>query len=134
LDVRPDSFEIKIEPVLPRELQKKVGRARKVRGEAEALERQAAAVSMEVAADLVQRAHLTMRDAGRYLGFPISVSRNCSRLAALNGGEATSAMFLLRATAKTAGATLDNGGRGDNCGLPMPAIERQRTLMNVLGR
>lgn len=68
LNVRPDSFDIKIEPVLPRELQKKVGRARKVRTEAEVLERQAAAVSMEVAADLVQRAHLTMRDAGRVLG------------------------------------------------------------------
>ena len=68
LDVRRDSFEIRIEPVLPRDLQKKVGRARKVRGEADVLERQAAAVSMEVAADLVQRAHLTMRDAGRVLG------------------------------------------------------------------
>ena len=66
--MRRDSFEIKIEPVLPRELQKKVGRARKVRGEAEVLERQAAAVSMAVAADLVQRAHLMMRDAGRVLG------------------------------------------------------------------
>ena len=68
LDVRRDSFEIKIEPVLPRDLQKKVGRARRVRNEAEVLERQAAAVSMDVAADLVQRAHLTMRDAGRVLG------------------------------------------------------------------
>ena len=68
LDVRPDSFEIRIEPVLPRELQKKVGRVRKVRGEAEVLQRQAATISAEVAADLVQRAHLTVRDAGRVLG------------------------------------------------------------------
>ena len=68
LDVRPDSFEIRIEPVLPRELQKKVGRVRKVRDEAEVLRRQAATVSAEVAADLVQRAHLTVRDAGRVLG------------------------------------------------------------------
>ena len=68
LNVRPDSFEIRIEPVLPRDLQKKVGRVRKVRGEAELLQRQAATVSAEVAADLVQRAHLTVRDAGRVLG------------------------------------------------------------------
>jgi predicted RNase H-like HicB family nuclease len=68
LDVLPDSFEINIEPVLPRDLQKKVGRVRKVRDEAEVLQRQAATVSAEVAADLVQRAHLTVRDAGRVLG------------------------------------------------------------------
>ena len=68
LDVRPDSFEIRIEPVLPRDLQKKVGRARKVRGDAEVLQREAATVSAEVAADLVHRAHLTVRDAGRVLG------------------------------------------------------------------
>lgn len=37
LDVRRDSFEIRIEPILPRNLQKKVGRARKVRSEAEVL-------------------------------------------------------------------------------------------------
>ena len=68
LDVRPESFEIRIEPVLPRDLQKKVGRARRVRGEAEVLQREAATASAEVAADLVQRAHLTVRDAGRVLG------------------------------------------------------------------
>lgn len=68
LDVRPDSFEIRVEPVLPRDLQKKVGRARRVRGEAEVLQREAATASAEVAADLVQRAHLTVRDAGRVLG------------------------------------------------------------------
>lgn len=54
--------------VLPRDLQGKVGRARKVRGEAEVLQRQAAIASAEVAADLVQTAHLTVRDAGRVLG------------------------------------------------------------------
>jgi predicted RNase H-like HicB family nuclease len=68
LDVPADSFEIKIEPILPRDLQKKVGRARKVRGEAEILQKQAVTVSAEVAADLVQRAHFTVRDAGRVLG------------------------------------------------------------------
>jgi len=68
LDVPADSFDIKVEPILPRDLQKKVGRARKVRGEAEALQVEAVTVSAAVAADLVQRAHLTVRDAGRVLG------------------------------------------------------------------
>jgi predicted RNase H-like HicB family nuclease len=68
MNVRPDSFEVRIEPVLPRALQKKVGRVRKVRDEAEVLQREATIVSAEVAADLVQRAHLTVRDAGRVLG------------------------------------------------------------------
>ena len=67
LDVRPDSFEIRVEPVLSRDLQKKVGRARKVRSDAEVLQREAATVSAEVAADLVQGAHLTVRDAGRVM-------------------------------------------------------------------
>jgi len=68
LDVPSDSFDVKIEPVLSRDLQGKVGRARKVRGEAEVLQREAAIASAEVAADLVQTAHLTVRDAGRVLG------------------------------------------------------------------
>ncbi|HEY8864924.1 MAG TPA: type II toxin-antitoxin system HicB family antitoxin [Candidatus Dormibacteraeota bacterium] len=68
LDVPTDSFEVRVEPILPRELQKKVGRARKVRGEAEELQAEAATVSAAVAADLVQGAHLTVRDAGRVLG------------------------------------------------------------------
>ena len=50
LDVHPDSFDVKIEPVLPGDLQKKVGRVRKVRAEAEVLQRQAATASAEVAA------------------------------------------------------------------------------------
>ena len=68
LDVPSESFDVRIEPVLPRDLQGKVGRARKVRGEAEVLQREAAIASAEVAADLVQTAHLTVRDAGRVLG------------------------------------------------------------------
>jgi predicted RNase H-like HicB family nuclease len=68
LDVRADSFDIQIEPILPRDLQKKVGRARKVRGEAEALQQEAVTVSSEVASELVQKAHFTVRDAGRVLG------------------------------------------------------------------
>jgi predicted RNase H-like HicB family nuclease len=68
LDVPQDSFDIRIEPVLPRDLQKRVGRVRKVRDEVEVLQRQAATDSAEVAADLVRRAHLTVREAGRVLG------------------------------------------------------------------
>ena len=68
LDVPQDSFDIQIQPVLPRDLQNKVGRVRKVREEAEVSQRQAATVSAEVADDLVRGAHLTMRDAGRVLG------------------------------------------------------------------
>ena len=68
LDVPTDSFEVRVEPILPSELQKKVGRAKKVRGEAELLQAEAATVSAAVAADLVQGAHLTVRDAGRVLG------------------------------------------------------------------
>src|SRR5437867_11329050 len=68
LDVPSDSFDVRIEPVLPRDLQGKVGRARKVRGDAEALQHEAAIASAEIAADLVQTAHLTVRDAGRVLG------------------------------------------------------------------
>lgn len=68
LDVPEDSFDIRIEPVLPHDLQKKVGRVRKVRDEAEVVQRQAATDIAEVAADLVRRAHLTVRDAGRVLG------------------------------------------------------------------
>jgi len=68
LDVPSDSFDVRIEPVLPRDLQGKVGRARKVRGQAEVLQREAAIASAQVAADLVHTAHLTVRDAGRVLG------------------------------------------------------------------
>jgi hypothetical protein len=68
LDVPSDSFEVMVEPILPRELQKKVGLARKVRAEAEELQAEAATVSAAVAADLVRGAHLTVRDAGRVLG------------------------------------------------------------------
>ena len=68
LDVPQDSFDVRIEPVLPRDLQNKVARVRKVREEAEVSQRQAATVSAEVADDLVRGAHLTVRDAGRVLG------------------------------------------------------------------
>src|SRR5216684_780238 len=44
LDVPSVLFDVRIEPVLPRDLQGKVGRARKVRGEAEVLQRDAGRV------------------------------------------------------------------------------------------
>ncbi len=68
LAVPTESFDVKIEPLPPRDLQKKVGRARKVRDEAEHMQRQAAIASAEAAADLVRHAHMTVRDAGRVLG------------------------------------------------------------------
>jgi hypothetical protein len=68
VDVPSDSFDVRIEAVRRRDLQGRVGRARKVRGEAEVLQREAAVASAEVAADLVQTAHSTVRDAGRVLG------------------------------------------------------------------
>jgi hypothetical protein len=92
LNVRPDSFDVRIVPVLPRELQKKVGRVRKVRDEAEVLQRQATMVSAEVAADLVERAHLTVRDAGTVLGVSHQRVDNCSRLVATPRGEGIVAM------------------------------------------
>ena len=58
LDVPSVLFDVRIEPVLPRDLQGKVGRARKVRGEAEVLQREAAIASAELAADLVQNRSL----------------------------------------------------------------------------
>jgi hypothetical protein len=39
---------VSVEPVLPRDLQKKVGRARKARDEAELLQREAAIASAEL--------------------------------------------------------------------------------------
>ena len=49
--------------MLPRDLHVKVRRARKVRREAQVLLRKAAIASAEVTADLVQIAHLKVRDA-----------------------------------------------------------------------
>ena len=68
LDVPADSFDVVVEPVLPGDLQKKIGRARRARSQADLMQREAVTVSAEVAADLVNRAHLTVRDAGRVLG------------------------------------------------------------------
>src|SRR5207245_11401127 len=53
LDVPSESFDVRIEPLLPRELQGKVGRGRAVRGAAEVLPRGAAGASARVAAGLV---------------------------------------------------------------------------------
>ncbi len=78
--MKADSFDIRVEPVLPADLQKKVGRARKVRSEAEVLQREAVTVSAEVAADLVHGAHLTVRDAGRVLGVSHQRTRHSKRL------------------------------------------------------
>src|SRR6266567_4781944 len=57
LDVASDSFDVRIEPVLPRDLQGKVGRARKVRGEAEVLQREAAIAALDHAATRLDDLH-----------------------------------------------------------------------------
>ena len=64
---------------MPRDLQGKVGRTRKVRGQAEVLQREAAIASAEVAADLVPTAHLTVVMPGACWGSPINGSPSCSR-------------------------------------------------------
>jgi predicted RNase H-like HicB family nuclease len=68
LEVDPNSISVEIEPELPPELQADVERARRLRSEAEARQQEAVAVTAEAAAELVQRAHLSLRDAGRILG------------------------------------------------------------------
>lgn len=68
LNVPADSFDLRIEPILGADLQKKVGRARRVRGEADLLQREATRASVEAAIELVRSEHLTVRDAGHVLG------------------------------------------------------------------
>jgi len=68
LDVPPGSFEVEVVPVLPPEVQAEVDRARSVRGEAEALQREAATATARAARKLVKGARLTVREAGQILG------------------------------------------------------------------
>jgi len=96
LDVPTDSFEVTVEPILPRELQKKVGRAKKIRGEAAEVQAEAASASAAVAVDLVRGAHLTVRDAGRVLG--LSHQRIAQLLKALNGDKRRAKARLARAS------------------------------------
>lgn len=68
LDVPKDSFDVRFESVLFATWRRKSGGRVRVRDEVEVLQREAAAASAEVAADLVHRARFTVRDAGRVLG------------------------------------------------------------------
>ncbi|HLZ21151.1 MAG TPA: type II toxin-antitoxin system HicB family antitoxin [Ktedonobacterales bacterium] len=90
LDVPADSFDVRIEPRLPRDLEKRVGRVRKVREQADALQREAAAASAEVAGDLVTKAHMTVRDAGRVLGLSHQRIAQLIKPVAVNGQHVSS--------------------------------------------
>ncbi len=68
LNVPANSVEVRIEPVLPPELQADVERARSVRGQADELQREAATATARAARQLVKGANLTVREAGQILG------------------------------------------------------------------
>lgn len=68
LDVEANSFDLRLDPILPGDLSKKVGRAKQARAEADTMQRQAIAQSASVARELVRDAHFTVRDAGRVMG------------------------------------------------------------------
>ncbi len=88
-----------------------MGRARKVRGEAEVLQCEAAIASAEVAADLVQTAHLTVRDAGRLLGLSHQRITQLLKEASGKGKPPVGVAFSLPALADTGAiAALDHAG------------------------
>ncbi len=68
LDLPEDSFDVVVEPVLPRSLQIEVERVRRLREKAEVVQREATAASADAVMDLASQAHLTVRDIGRILG------------------------------------------------------------------
>lgn len=67
LQVRADSFDVVVEPEVPKVAAGPVRRARKLRGEADRLQGEAAEATREAATALV-RSGLTVRDAGALLG------------------------------------------------------------------
>lgn len=68
LDVPADSFDLTLVPVLPPGVQADVDRARTARGEADALQREAATATARAARELVKGTKLTVREAGQILG------------------------------------------------------------------
>ena len=64
----PAKIHVVVQPELPPALQADVERARRLRSEAESRQREATQVTAEAAAELVRRAQLSLRDAGRILG------------------------------------------------------------------
>jgi len=68
LNVPEDSFDLVLEPELPRPLQLEVKRVRRMREKAESMQRQATKVSAVAVSDLASKANLTVRDIGRLLG------------------------------------------------------------------
>jgi predicted RNase H-like HicB family nuclease len=68
LDVPADSFDVRVEPILPPQLQADVERARSVRGQADDMQREASTATARAARELVKDAKLTVREAGQILG------------------------------------------------------------------
>ncbi len=68
LDIPDDSFDVVVQPVLPKRLKIEVERVRRLREEAEARQREATFASTKAVADLASIGHLTVRDIGRILG------------------------------------------------------------------
>jgi predicted RNase H-like HicB family nuclease len=68
LDVPADSFDVRVEPSLPPDVQAEVERARSVRGQADELQREATSATTHAARQLVVGVHLTVREAGQILG------------------------------------------------------------------
>lgn len=67
LDVPKNSFDLSIEPVLPRPMQRKVDRVRQLRRKAASTQAQATAASAYTVFELASKAHLTVREIGRIL-------------------------------------------------------------------
>ncbi len=68
LDIREDSFNVVVKPVLPRPLQVEVERVRRLREKADSIQHEATAASAEAVLNLASKGHLTVRDIGRILG------------------------------------------------------------------
>src|SRR5260370_17189901 len=107
LDVPSDSFDVRIEPVLPRDLQGKVGTSSRGWGRGRGPTARGGNRQRPGCTDLVQTAHLTVRDARRVLG--LSHQRITQLLKAASGkGKRGVALALLAPADPTAMAPLDH--------------------------
>src|SRR5258707_6553445 len=67
-DVPEDSFDVQLEPELPADVRQVAEEARALRQQAEKAQREALRAASKTSADLVEREHFTIRDAGLILG------------------------------------------------------------------